>query len=438
MTSLSRSQRRAASVCGQLNRRAFLGGAAAVVSLPFLETLAFSAVAPRRAVWMFMPNGMWLSEWGPGKETLKTLNAFEGRYAVVNGLSNKAATLGARGSHAQGTGCWLTCVKVEHESPKAGVSADQVAARVLGEGRRVGSLQVTYVNHFLNRTDGVFNNPVYHNHISWATATQPLEPVGDPKALFDRLFAGFDPSESKTDRMRRLERKASVLDYVAEQSKSLKPRLAMSDQTKLDEFYSSVRELEQEVEQIRKQEAQTPAGQSACGGVASLDESSLTARSQTVNTLIALSFQCDITRVVSNMMTKPQDTNALFTFIPKGAGNHHNASHKPSPGGLLPIDKWHMERVADLMTKLDAIDDGDGRSALDNTAIVFGNELSNGETHSRNNVPMMAAGGLFNTSQHINHVGTIDELHLTALHAVGVKEASFGAFAKAPIAALLR
>ena len=435
--------RTAAHTRGPWSRRAFLGGGAAVISLPWLESLRHPAHAgpndgncPVRLVWVYAPNGMMMADWTPsatGPEydlprILTPLESIQSMVSVHTGLANMPASVPVAGDHARGTGSYLSCVTVEHTSGDDiynGISIDQVAAEAIGDQTLFPSLELGAVGGVgVGDCDSGYSC-AYSRNISWMNATTPMAKTIDPALLFDRLFAGFDPDLTQADIDRRLRWRTSVLDTVTGEATSLSSKLAPSDRAKLDEYLTGIRELEQRINSGLGGECVPGTKPSS-----SLDYSTQIAA---FNALIVKALECDLTRVVT-MMLENAGSNRTFDFLGV-TGAHHELSHHQGVAGttedLVTIGTWEVQQFADLCLAMQEVLEPDGSSLLDNSLVHFSSEISDGDWHNHDDLPVLLAGGgggAHRVGEHIEHTpGTpIANQFLGMLDAAGVQPGSHG------------
>src|SRR5262245_47873018 len=279
-----------------LSRRHFLPGVGACLALPSLESLrplgllasetkAASGLAttatgaPLRTAFIYFPNGAIQPTWWPKSEgkdfelnrTMEPLEKVKHQLQVLGGMDHVNATPGpdGAGDHARASGTFLTGVRVRKTAGAdihAGISIDQVIANKIGHVTRFPSLELTCdaVRKSGNCDSGY--SCAYQYNLSWRSATQPVAPEPNPRLLFERLFGGGAPGERKESLKRRQEQQRSILDFVLEDARSLQGQLAARDKQKLDEYLSSVREIEKRIEHAEQFSAtpdpkiETPAG----------------------------------------------------------------------------------------------------------------------------------------------------------------------------------
>jgi hypothetical protein len=419
------------------SRRAFLGGAASVVALPWLESRAPAAAPPvPRLVAFFVPCGIWMPTWtpaatGPDWEptpTLRPLVPWKRKLSLLSGLDNlPAREPQGKGDHACGTAGFLTCrlaKKLPNGGYRVGVSMDQVAARAIGASTRVPSLQIGV------KSDSTVCDPgyscAYINNVSWASDTQPLPKTTRPDLVFDQMFEGREPGASARARARRRALRTSVLDYVLAESRSLSGRLPADDQRKLDEYMTGVRDVERRVQAV------PVAGRGCADAARPGDPGDVPARIRVMLDLIVLAFRCDATRVVTFMMGNGFEGGLDFPFLGIGTNHHPISHHQNRPENierLKKIDVWEVEQLAYLLERLDGVREGE-RSLLDASVVFFSSEIEDGNSHGHRNLPIVVAGtagGRLRTGEHRRYDGKpIANLFITLLGAVGAPVATFG------------
>jgi len=424
-----------------LSRRTFLGGAGAMLALPLLDAMAPSVAfaeptAPTRLLAYYVPCGIHMPAWtptavGPGFELspiLSSLEPVKDDLLVLTGLSNAPARPDGPGDHAAGTGSFLTCthvVKTEGADIRNNISMDQVAANAIGQHTRFSSLQLGVDGGgSVGGCDSGYSC-AYARNISWAGPTSPLPKVVNPQVVFDRLFAGFDPRASAEDRARRKRFKSSVLDYVLGDAQRLSLRLGRTDQRKLDEYITSVRDLEVKI--------QTTDDSDTCDLIdRPPTDIEFPDHVRYMSDIMVLAMQCDLTRVISFMLGNAGSQRS-YSFIGV-SGAHHEISHhqrmQENYDKLQAIDTWEVAQLAYLLQRMKEVNEGDG-TLLDNSVVFFSSEIEDGNTHSHFNMPVLLAGGgrgAFNTGRHVVYDDDepIADLFISMLDAVGVPVDTFG------------
>lgn len=427
---------------GPVSRRAFLGGGAAVITLPWLESLIPTAHAnptgacPVRVIWLYVPNGMMMQDFTPSgtgfnydlPRILAPLAPIQSEVSVHTGLANLPASVPVAGDHARGTGSYLSCMTVEHTSGddiSNGISIDQVIANEIGDQTLFSSLELGCSGGApVGDCDSGYSC-AYTRNISWANDTTPMAKTTDPALLFDRLFAGFDLDLTQEDRDRRVRWRTSVLDSVVRDIDSLNPRLSTSDKAKLDEYLTGIRELEQRIQQGMTGECLPPNEPAT--------SFSYQEQIEAFHDVITVAMQCDLTRVIT-LMYENAGSNRSYDFLGV-TGAHHELSHHQNVAGttesLVTIDTWEVSMFVDLVTRMQAITEADGSTLLDNSLVLFSSEISDGDRHNHDDLPVLLAGrggGFHDAGQHIVHPDQtpVANLYLAMAEAAGSTATSHG------------
>ena len=419
-----------------------LGGAGALLGLPFFESLLGSEAqaddsAPTRLLAFYVPCGIHMKKFTPTKTgyfydlppILAPLAGIRPKVSVISGLTNLPAKPDGAGDHASGTGAFLTVAhpkKTEGADIQNGISMDQVAAEALKAKTAISSMQLG-----IDGGSGVGNcdsgySCAYAHNISWTSATQPLQCLTSPSLVWDQLFAGADPTQTSTEKARQLLYRTSILDYLKDDTTKLKTQLGKTDQTKLDQYLSGVSELEAKI--------QKSAAGPMCNPIAKPDKpASVQEHVDIMTDLMALAFQCDATRVISFMLGNA-GSNRVYDFLGISQGHHQASHHMDLPENfdiLTTIDTWEVAQFAKLCQKLDAITDINGKTVLDNSLVYFGSEIEDGNSHSHHNMPVLLAGGAsgaISPGRHLVYDDSVSvaQLYVSMLNAVGVPTTSFG------------
>ncbi len=428
----------------RLSRRAFLGGSAAAISLPMLEAMtpvgqAFAQAGekPKRMLCYYIPNGIHMQTFTPVDEgrnytlsqTLQPLAAVKDDVLVLTGLENQAANPDGPGDHAAGTGSFITAHhvrKTEGSDIENNISVDQVAANENGGETRFQSLQLGMDGG--GSTGGCDSgySCAYARNVSWAGPQTPLPKTVDPRLVFDRLFAGFDPQATAQETAKRRLYQKSILDFAVADVQKLQPKLGALDRAKLDEFLTGVRELERRIEDMDEA--------TACGVPAQPGGSySVTEKAQVMSDLMVTAFQCDLTRYQTFMLSNA-GSGRVYDFLGISEGHHqisHHQSLQSNYDRLQTIDRWEVEQFAYLVDKLKTTLDVDGAPLLDNTVVFWSSEISDGNRHNHDDMPILLAGscgGAFDTGRHVRYTNKppVANLFISMLDAVGVQVNQFG------------
>jgi len=430
-----------------LHRRTFLKGMGAVVALPMLDAMtpAFAAAAgaakaPVRLAFTYVPNGIVMADWTPkgagaGFEfarIMKPLEPFREDILVLSGLAQKNGNaLGdGPGDHARAAGSYLTGVhprKTAGADIQNGISVDQIAAQHLGQATRYSSLELGCDD---SRTIGNCDSGyscAYTNSLAWRGPSTPMPPETNPRLVFERLFGDIDTSLPPETRARRLQYRRSILDLVGERTTKLSGDLGASDRRKLDEYLTSIREIEQRIEKAEKD---------LTGLVPTIDKPSgvPVEYKDYVNLMFDLqliAFQTDMTRVVTMMMGRE---GSLRTYGEIGVPDPHHplTHHRGNPEWIEKVTKvntLHIELFGAFIQKMKATPDGDG-SLLDHSMIVYGSGLSDGNRHSHEDLPLMivGGGGGFRRNTHVSYAKDtpMTNLFVTLLDRMGVPSEKVG------------
>ena len=386
-------------------RRRFLKGLGAAMALPMLDGMAparaaAAATPPVRAAFVFFPNGAIMPSWKPTgsgtdfelSQTLKPLEPFRSELNIFTGLAqdNGRAKGDGPGDHARCAASYLTGahpVKTSGANIKVGVSVDQVAAQQIGKRTRLPSLEIGIER---GRNAGNCDSGyscAYSSNGAWKTATTPVAKEINPRAVFGRLFGSEEDAQV---RKRRNRIRKSILDLVAADAKRLQKTLGSNDKAKLDEYFTSVREIEQRIARAEQDAQQRRPKDVKVPGNTPRD---LTKHVNLMYDLLALAFQTDTTRV-STYMLGNAGSNRTYPMVDVNAGWHslsHHRKEQPKIDQLKRIDKWHVEQFARFLHKLQGIKEGDG-TLLDNCMIMYGSGLGDGNAHTHDDLPIVVAG----------------------------------------------
>jgi hypothetical protein len=249
---------------------------------------------------------------------------------------------------------------------------------------------------------------VYSNTMSWKSPTQPLPKETNPRLVFERLFG----SASVADKARRNAYRKSVLDFVREDSRALVARLGTHDKAKLDEYFTSIREIEVRMEKTQKQPVRLPIGVTPPTGVPDTWEE----HCRVLCDLMVLGFQSDVTRVCTFVLSN-EASNRTYPSLGIREG-HHELSHHGKDSRKLEkiraINKFHMEQFAYLLGKLKSVREGNG-TLLDHSMIVYGGANSDGDRHNHDNLPILLAGKGGGTIRQGRHIRLKEETPVSNL-----------------------
>jgi hypothetical protein len=422
-------------------RRRFLRGlAGGALALPLLDALtsrpARAVAHPKRLVVFFSANGTIDTAWRPtgGEadfvlgEILAPLDPHRADLTILGGIDAESSYHGpGDNSHWNGMGHMLTGTELVSLGggvfTGGGISVDQHIAQQVGAATKLASLELA-----------VEASPsTVSSRLSYLGAAQPVPPEADPQQVFHRLFGGPSPEL-------RAQRK-SVLDAVSDDLGALQQRLGKDDQHKLDAHLTAVRDVEK-----RLFIAPSP----ACGSIelGRFDLADLPAIGKEQMDLLVLALACDLTRVVTLQWSQAVSmTRMTWLGIPEP---HHTLSHFPvddavAQAKLVQINRWYATQFAYLLKAMKSVPEGDG-TLLDHSVVLWCNELGEGSTHSRRNVPYVLAGsadGHLKTGRYLNFQGSKKPWHndllVSLCQAMDVNDTTFGnpAYCHGAIAALL-
>jgi hypothetical protein len=406
-----------------ISRRTVLRGVGVAMALPWLESMpAWGATFPKRFGVLFMGNGINGNHWwakGSGAEmrlsrSLAPLEPLKKKITVVNGLFNKPAV--GMGIHPAQTGNLLSGVPIQ-KGPivRSGITVDQVLANRVGQDTPQSSIVLACEPPMTGYHETNFSM-AYSSHISWQSAASPVPDEVCPSLAFDNLF----------ENRGRL-RNQSILDRIRERAGSLRHEVSSSDNAKLDEYLTSVRELEKRIERMRGARPVFSMGRWQDGLPEDLRD-----HTRLMCDIIALAFQTDKTRIASLLLAR--DLSALsYAFLDVREG-HHEASHDDLSDGYERISRFHVSQLAYLAARLDAMPEGDG-TVLDNCCLLWLSNMWAGWKHDNMKLPVVLAGGLggtLETGRALDYLYAGDDnrklcsLYLSIMDRMGVTLDRFG------------
>jgi hypothetical protein len=427
-----------------LSRRRFLRGLGACIALPAFESLnplrGFAAparkAAPVRMAFLYVPNGTIPSAWWPASDggaefelpaTLQPLASVRRQIQIISGLGDVSAEPGpdGAGDHARAGGTFLTGVRVKKTAGAdihAGVSIDQVVAQHIGHLTRFPSLELTCdaVRKAGNCDSGY--SCAYSYNLAWRSPIQPMAPEPNPRLVFERLFGAGSPGQRAENLRRALNDERSILDFVLDDAKAVERQLNGRDQQKLDQYLTSVRELEQRIQRAQQMQVPDPAIEAPTGIPPNFAE-----HVQLMTDMLVLAFQTDSTRVATFMLAG-EGSNRTFPEVGISEGHHNLTHHRNNPEMIEKvkrIDLWYVGQLARFLEKLDQTQDLDGRSLLHNSMIVYGSGNADGNHHTHTNLPILlagAGGGSLKTGRYVKVKQTpLTNLFLRMADIAGVK-----------------
>lgn len=417
-----------------VNRRYFLRAAGITLALPLLESLstrvlgaglgvaskpgtAIGATRPQRLVAIGNMLGFYQPEFFPtatGRDfalpsLLKPLAAHRPDFSLFSGLDH-----GLKGGHFA-IHSYLSGVRsMDAKSmPEGNISVDQSAAETIGGATRFSALTI-------GSEDGLHGGC----QMCWTRSGTRVPPIPGPKELFRKLFI----TEGAHDLARSADRfhlQGSILDAVHGDAKSLNRQLDTRDREKLDEYFTSVRDVERQME-LGKRWAHVP---KPSPGMPEPANTGFVSDLPVLYDLIALALQTDSTRIATLEIAGGFDASALGLRKDYHALSHHGQVQE-NINGLLQLEKYQMEQFARFLAKLKSLEDGHGH-LLDHTMVLFGSGMGNANAHTNSNLPIILAGGGFKHGEHraypTSGAGRVPlaNLYLTLLQRFGVETNRF-------------
>jgi hypothetical protein len=427
-------------------RRTALRGIGATIALPLLDSMvpaltatARTAAAPiRRFGAIYVGNGMAMNVWGQPQvgpleinSILEPAAAFKDRLLVISGLaSNEAARGSDGGGHSQVQAAWLTGARArrtEGVNIEAGTSLDQIVAREFGKQTQLASIELGIEATELSGACNQGYSCAYTNTIAWRTPTTPLPMENNPRNVFERMF-GDTPTTTRDARFARIVKQSSLLDSITDELADFQRTIGPADRVKVDAYLDAVRDAERRVQKAEDQvnrelpTLERPMGTPAIFG----DHVRLMIDLQT------LAFQTDLTRVFTLLMVRETSVRS-FPEIGVADSYHPVSHHQNNPEKLAKqakLNAYWMKEIAYLTEKLSTTAEGAG-SLLDNTMVLFGAGMSDGNLHLHKNLPTVLISGRGFEIVGNRHIRYPDEtplanLQVTILEKLGLSVDKFG------------
>jgi hypothetical protein len=417
------------------NRRHFLRAAGITLALPLMESLggrvfgqsaavgslpgkAPGAARPMRLVCIgnllgFYPPAFFPTQTGAGyelPESIEALEAHRKNFTLYSGLDH-----GVKGGHFAMSSFLSGVLATDAKGmPEGNITVDQRAAETMGGATRFPSLA-------LGSESGIHGGCL----MSWTRSGTRVPPIGTPRELFQKLFI-TDDATSLAKSMDRLDLKGSILDAVAGDAKSLERHLGERDKEKLDEYFTSVRDVEKQIE-LRRQWASVPKPDP---GMEEPENTDFVSDLPVMYDLIALALQTDSTRIATLEIGGDFEASAFGLN-----GGYHGLSHhgqRPEAiKGLVKMERYQVEQFAKFLAKLKSIEDGSG-TLLDHSMVLFGSGMGNANSHTNSNLPIVLAGGGLKHGEHKAYPAKgpgrqmLCNLYLSMLHRFGAEVEAFG------------
>jgi len=387
-----------------ISRRTVLKGIGASIGLPLLGAMSPAATAwaqtpagktPKRFAFVGFPHGAIMDKWSP-KQTgtgyemspiLQPLEPFRKDLTIVSGLRNKPGETNEPHAYIEQT--WLACVKPSEygvANKDAGVTADQMLVRYIGQETRLPSLELTTAQ--------------VGARLSWRTPTQSLPQEGNPRAIFQKLFGQGDTDKERAEI---LHETGSILDRVKKQADRLQASLGAHDRVVVSDYLDSVREIERRVQMASQQDTASLNIPDAPVGT----PNDITEHFKLIFDLMALAFQADITRIITLSMDR-EASMRTYTNLNIAEGFHPLSHHGNNPqkmDKLVQIQKYHTEVFAAFIKRLSTTKESDG-TVLDHSTILFGSNMSNSDRHNNDPLPSAILGnahGHIKGGQHLKY-----------------------------------
>src|ERR1019366_4568748 len=417
-----------------LPRRTFLCGLGTTLALPLLDSMipalatACAAKPPGRLGVVYHPVGMILHKWMPATEgtgfeftpTMKALEPFRDQLTVFTGLAqvNGRALGDGAGDHAREGATWLTGVhpkKTEGVGIRAGISADQLAARAFAKSTQLASLELGLEGPSLAGGGDSGYSCAYTNTVSWRGPTTPLPVEINPRAVFERLF-GDGESTDPAARLAALQEQRSILDYVSGSIDRLETKIGQSDRNKLSEYLEAIRDIERRIQKAELQSAgmKIPSMERPNAVPEAFED-----HARLMMDLQVIAFQTDMTRVVTFMLGRA-GSNRPYREIGISDGHHSITHHQGDPvkiANVARIDAYLVQTFAYFLEKL--------------KATPYGSGLGDANVHTHHELPTAVLGGgagQMKGGRHLNYPRDtpLNNLLVSLLHKGGVRTENFG------------
>ena len=421
------------------SRRTLLKGAGCAMALPWMESLdavadPATAEFPKRFGVVFLGCGINEDHWGATgngadmklAKSLSPLEPLKSKINVIDGLYVKAMT--GQGIHPAQTGSLLSGATITKGAMiHSGVSVDQMIANRIGQEDPQASIVLACEQPMTGYHETNFSL-AYSSHLSWQTPDSPVPVEVYPSLAWDSLFDNRGTMLN-----------VSVLDRVKDRAQALSTKVSASDRGKLDEYLTSVREVERRVEVARKSMEQAQDASKAKNMPAIAMErpksglpEDLREHARLMADIIAIAFQTNKTKVASWIISR--DISAMYYPFLDVKEGHHAASHDNASDSYERITRFHVEQYAYLASKLDGMKEGNG-TVLDNSCLMFMSNMYVGRKHDNFRLPLILTGGLGGTLKTGRSLSYLDKteserrmcsLYLSLMDRYGVKQDRFG------------
>jgi hypothetical protein len=417
-----------------ISRRTMLRGLGVTLGLPLLDAMvpALTALAKTAAKpvtrfgAIYIPNGVLPGSWYPQTEgsafefspTLKPLEPFRDRLLVLSGLDSTTVPqpgdppyIGVANNHEEASTRFLTDMSPKNRALRAGVSMDQIAANVLGKSTQLPSLELALESIDSGSTCGSGKSCVYTGTISWAGTSAPLPMEHDPSAVFERMF-GDSETTDPTMRRSRMQKRGSILDSVLGEVSQLQNELGAQDRSRVTAYLDSVREVEQRIQKTIEHNTEVPVVERPAGIPPTFEQ-----HIKLMFDLQVLAYQSDVTRVITFMIGR-EFSGRTYPEIGVPDAHHPISHHQKNPERMervAKINQYHVSMFSYYVKKLATTMDGDG-SLLDNSVILYGAGMSEGNGHFPENLPLLLVGGAAGKVKGGRHIRSAKGTPLANLH----------------------
>jgi hypothetical protein len=404
--------------------------------IPSLTAQAQTPAAPerlRRLGYVYIPMGCDGTRWTPpGGERLDELsfilNPLQPVKQHVTVLSNLELRNAYPGTHATSNSAFLSAARArltESADYFLGTTADQIAARQIGRGTQLPSLELSMdLMNLAGQCDNGYAC-VYQNNLSWSSPTTPLPSEAHPRVVFERLFGD---GATTAERRAALRSRSSLLDSVMEEFAQLNNQLGPADRARVAVYLDTIREVERRIQRAeanaaanRMRDLDRPAGVPP----------SYADHARLMFDLQVLAFQADVTRVITFQLAR-ETSNRTYPEIGVSDPHHPLTHHGNDPAKVekvARINRFHVSLFAEFLAKMRDTREGNG-SLLDHSLLLYGSGMGNGNQHDHDNLPILVAGGAAGRMRGGRHIRfaqptPLASLHLTLLDKVGVRLDSF-------------
>ena len=405
-----------------MNRRKFIGSLGLSMALPNLECFGGTKDNIKRLAVVYVQNGINMHHWPPNgygdiidiPNTLSPLEAHLKETQVISGLTHDKARANGDGAgdHARAASTFLTGKQAhKHESKiRSGKSVDQHIADIYNGVTRFDSLQFTGSKaRLVGKCDSGYSC-AYQYNLSWKSANQPMAAMHDPKDIFDRLF------NIRTLEQKQFAQKQSILDFVLEESRALTNKVSRTDKVKLDEYMYSIREVEKELQNREKFKLDKDFE-------LDFEVNKKSNKIRLLYKLMHLAFLNDTTRVIT-FLTQHDGYNGPHREIGIPDGHHSLSHHQKDPKKLhqlAMIDLFNVRLFSEFISDLKK------DNLLENTDIIYGAGISDGNRHNHDELPVLLVGGK-NKGKHfrVEKEKPMCDLFVSLLHKHNVDIHHFG------------